>query len=417
MRSVLTVVRREYLVRVRTRWFVFSTLGGPVLAFAAFAGPAYLAQRGEDTLRTMAVVDRTGVLYGRVASRLREGGFIVEGDEGTVWTGEELESMARAGQIGGYLILDSETLSKGWAGFRGAAHPGSLRALTIRGAVVESVLDVRLAADGTDEDIMVLLGGGELDVQLVGQEASGGDSARGLVAGFVGALILYVMIIFYAVAVMRAVIAEKTDRIVEIIISAIRPWELMLGKIVGVAAVGLTQLGAWLVMGGIVVALGLPVLLATRHGALVPEDILIALPEWRLAVLFLAFFVLGYLLYAALYAAVGAMCSSEHEAQQAQLPVVLLLVVPLLVLSSSLENPTAGVSVGLALVPFFSPILMFANAAAGYAPPWQVALSLLLMALTIGLVAWVAGRIYRVGILMQGKRPSLPEVVRWVREA
>jgi ABC-2 type transport system permease protein len=169
-------------------------------------------------------------------------------------------------------------------------------------------------------------------------------------------------------------------------------------------------------MGVGLLAMGLPAMLAAQQGLVSVDELTAALPSFGLVALFLAFFVLGYFLYSALYAAVGAMCSSEQEAQQAQLPVVMLLVVPIVVLSTTLENPDTGLMSGLSLVPFFSPILMFARAASGAAPAWHIGLSLVLMAATIGIVAWVAGRIYRVGILMQGKRPSVPELWRWVRE-
>ena len=139
------------------------------------------------------------------------------------------------------------------------------------------------------------------------------------------------------------------------------------------------------------------------------------LPKAGGIALFLTFFVLGYFLFSSLYAAVAAMCSSDEEAQQTQMPITMLLVVPMLVLVPIMEDPNGPLGTWLSLVPFFSPILMFPRFMAG-APLWQVGASLLLMVMTIVIVAWVAGRIYRVGILMQGKRPTLPEIVRWVRE-
>ena len=136
-----------------------------------------------------------------------------------------------------------------------------------------------------------------------------------------------------------------------------------------------------------------------------------------LLVTFAALFLFGYFLYAGLFAAVGAMCSTEEEAQQAQFPVIMLLVIPFVMVTAAVQSPGAPLWVGLSLVPFFSPILMFARAAAGGAALWEIILSLVLMGATILGVAWVAGRIYKVGILMQGKRPTLPELLRWVREA
>jgi ABC-2 type transport system permease protein len=141
------------------------------------------------------------------------------------------------------------------------------------------------------------------------------------------------------------------------------------------------------------------------------------LPGLGLVMLFLAFFLLGFFMYAGLYACVGAMCNTDQEAQQAQAPLVVFLVVPVLMLIPVIESPRGATATSLSLFPLFSPMLMWARAVVGGAPPWQVGLSLLLMALSIVAIAWVAGRIYRVGILMTGKRPTLPELWRWVREA
>jgi ABC-2 type transport system permease protein len=135
------------------------------------------------------------------------------------------------------------------------------------------------------------------------------------------------------------------------------------------------------------------------------------------AFLFAAYFVGGYFIYSGLYAAVGATCNTDEEAQQAQMPVVMLLVVPIIFVTQVIQDPQATLSVALSFIPFFTPILMFARAAVGGASALEVALSMVLMAATVMAVAWVAGRIYKVGILMAGKRPTLPEILRWVREA
>jgi ABC-2 type transport system permease protein len=142
-----------------------------------------------------------------------------------------------------------------------------------------------------------------------------------------------------------------------------------------------------------------------------------ALPGLGLLALFVCFFLFGYFIYSALYAAVGAMCNSDEEAQQAQFPVVLLVIVPILFVIQVIRMPTSPLAVTLSMIPFFSPILMFARVSVGGAPIWQVGLSFVLMALTIVAVAWLAGRIYKVGILMAGKRPTLPELWRWIKEA
>jgi ABC-2 type transport system permease protein len=191
----------------------------------------------------------------------------------------------------------------------------------------------------------------------------------------------------------------------------------MLGKILGVGSVGLTQLAVWVVFGALSLTMGLPALVAARPDMLDPESIAAALPGAGLSALFVGLFLGGYFLYSGLYAAVGAMCSTEEEAQQAQFPVVMLLIVPIMFLMPIIENPNSPMAVGASLVPFFSPVLMYARAATGAVPLWQIILALALLVVGIWAVAWVAGRIYRVGILMQGKRPTLPELWHWIRVA
>jgi ABC-2 type transport system permease protein len=230
-------------------------------------------------------------------------------------------------------------------------------------------------------------------------------------------MLLYMVMLLYAVAGMRATLEEKTSRVVEILISSVRPSELMLGKILGVGSVGLTQLAVWVLFGVLALTLGLPAVLASRPDFADPETIAQALPSLGLSALFVGLFLGGYFLYSAIYAAVGAMCSTEEEAQQAQFPVIFLLVVPIMFLMPVIENPNSAMAVGASLVPFFSPILMYARAATGAVPLWQILTALALLLAGVLAVAWLAGRIYRVGILMQGKRPTLPELWRWVRES
>jgi ABC-2 type transport system permease protein len=229
---------------------------------------------------------------------------------------------------------------------------------------------------------------------------------------------LYMTILLYAVAVMRSVLEEKTSRVVEVVISSLRPSQLMLGKILGVGAVGLTQLAVWAVCGLLLVTFGLPGTPPTEPGAggewaaLVEVAPVVTWAGW-----FAVFFVGGYFMYAGLYAAVGAMCTTDEEAQQAQSPVTLVLLVPVIFVAGVIQDPDATLSVALSLIPPFTPVLMFARTVAGGVPGWQIALAVLGMALSVLAIAWVAGRIYKVGILMTGKRPTLPEVWRWVREA
>lgn len=412
MRAVWAVIKREYLQRVRSKWFVIATLAAPLLMVALFAVPAILDDRNDDRERTMALVDETGVLYERVAPRLQDGGFLME--RAAPDEIDDLDTRMRERELGGYMILGDATLRRGDVVLRTRESPSPLRALSIRQAVAQSALEVRLGGDG--DDVQALIRGGNLEVEILEGEAGGMDEPTFAVA-FIGAFILYMTLLFYAVAVMRSVLEEKTSRIVEVVISSVRPFDLMLGKILGVGAVGLTQFAIWIGFITLMVLTGLPALITSQPDLFTLDSIQEFVPGLGLPALFLVFFLGGYFMYAGLYAAVGAMCNSDEEAQQAQFPVILLLVVPIIFVAGVIQDPTASLSVGLSLVPFFTPILMFARVAAGGAAAWEIALSIGLMVAAVLAVAWVAGRIYRVGILMAGKRPTLPELLRWVREA
>ena len=417
MKIVLAVIRREYLQRVRNRWFILSTAGIPLLMIAGMAIPIIMEARSDARERVIVIVDQTGALYDDVVEGLGES-FEVERVPYTQDVIQELDERIAEGQIGGFLLLDDETMSAGNAVFRGNENPGTVRRMRIQRAVVQSVLRSRLGETRSDEQgLDALLSGGDIQyVNLVEDGLADGEREAGMVAGFVGAFMLYMVILLYGVQVMRAVLEEKTTRIVEIIISTVKPWQLMLGKILGVGAVGLTQLAIWMLCLLLLATVGLPYLVVARPELLEVKELLDLLPIGGGIVLFLAFFVTGYFLYSSLYAAVAAMCSSDEEAQQSQLPVTMLLIVPMMFLAPTMEDPNGPLATWLSFVPFFSPVLMFPRYIGG-APLWQVGLSLVLVALTVVAVAWVAGRIYRVGILMQGKRPTLPELMRWVRES
>jgi len=364
----------------------------------------------------VALVDETGVLGEAVTPRLEEAGFTIR--PGAPGTEETLRDEVEAGELGGFIVLREDALTRGRVEFHGREGPGTITGLTIRGIVAQAAVEARLAQAGIEMDWDAILAGGELDVILLESDGAGlkGDDPQFLGA-FVGAMLLYMTILLYAVAVMRATLEEKTSRVVEILISSVRPADLMLGKILGVGSVGLTQLAVWVGFGVLAFTMGLPALVAARPGLVDPDLISQALPGMGLWVLFVAVFLGGYFLYSALYAAVGAMCSTEEEAQQAHLPVILLLIFPIMFLMPIIENPNSPMAVGASMVPFFSPILLYARAASGAVPLWQILVALTLLFGSVWVVAWVAGRIYRVGILMQGKRPTLPELWRWVRAA
>ena len=411
--NVWAVIRREYLQRVRSKWFIFATIGGPIFMAAMIVIPGYFAAREEMGERVLVILDRTDLLYEQLAPRLEDAGYEVSEETWSDGLVADLTQRIADDDLGAFMILDEATLTAGEARMSAAQRPSAIRSLSIRQAVVATALEYQLEAAGVDA--VSMLKGGSLDVTVL--RKGGRENPAQLAVGFIGAFFLYMVILLYSVSVMRATLEEKTTRVVEVIVSAMKPWHLMLGKILGVGAVGMTQMAVWALSAGVLVTAGLPALLAARPELAKLEELQDVLPGVGLLVLFLGFFVFGFFMFSGLYAAVGAMCSTDEEAQQAQFPVTMFVIVPMMFMAPVLNDPAGSLATGLSLFPLFTPIIMWIRVAGGAVPFWQVALSFVLMGLTIVAIAWVAGRIYKVGILMAGKRPTLPELVRWVREA
>jgi ABC-2 type transport system permease protein len=412
--NVWAVIRREYLQRVRSKWFIMVTLLAPIIMIAMIVIPAFIAARSDRSDRDLLIVDGSGVLYERLASDFEASGYTVAEEPWTVDVVTDLRQQASDGEIGGFLVLDDLTLETGEAVLYANERPSLIRRMTLRSAIASAALEYQLEQQGLDAGAM--LAGGELRVEMLVDEGSDTDDPQFFVA-YMGTMFLYMVILIYAVSVMRATLEEKTSRIVEVIVSSMKPWHLMLGKILGVGAVSLTQIAVWLSMGALAVGAGIPMLIAARPELANLDTVVAVLPGLWLLILFVGLFLFGFFMYSGLYAAVGAMCSTDEEAQQAQFPVMMFLIIPILFVLQAIQEPLTPLVTWLSLFPLFSPVLMWARVAGGGVPGWQIGLSFVLMGATVIGVAWLAGRIYKVGILMAGKKPSLPELWRWVREA
>lgn len=423
MRQIWAVLRREYIERVRTKGFILSTIAIPVLMVGFIALSAFMAMRAERFDRQWVLVDRTGRIGAQVAEAIGAAGYAADllGGDAIL---ADLDARILDDDLEAYIVLDEATLRDGDFSYRSDDSPGSTRTAVLEGIVVREVLRQRIAGLESPGEVQALLDrGGRLEFERVTDDPSGADEISeaeeisGIATGLAGVFILYISMLIYGAFVLRAVLDEKRNRVVEVVISAVTPGRLMLGKILGVGSMGLTQLGIWAASAALLGLLGVPMLATAlaQEGAL--GEFAHLLPGAGTLLLLVAYFLLGFFLYAALFAAVGAMCSSEEEAQQAQFPVMMLLIVPFVMQMFSLQGGGFDWMEWAALFPFFTPILMFPRAAAGSVEWWMVAISLVLMVVAVVATAWVAGRIYRVGILMQGKRPTLREVVRWVRQA
>jgi ABC-2 type transport system permease protein len=315
-----------------------------------------------------------------------------------------------AGRLDGYLWLSDEALTSRKIAYVARENNDFIEVATLQAALKTALLRQELLfrsvsaadADGFMKPV-------DLDAVAIkgGEEKHDGGPLQFLSA-IVLVMMLYMTLILYGVAVMRSVLEEKTSRVIEVVLSSATARELMAGKILGVGVVGLTQIAIWIVLGLITTTPGLMAVRGRLSGhSLSPA----ALPA------FAVFFVLGYLLYSALYAALGAMVNSEQEAQQWQFFVILPIVVPVMMMTYVIRQPNAPLSVWMSLVPFFAPILMYIRVVVQTPPLWQIAVCIALLLLTLWGVVALCSRIYRVGILMYGKRPTLPEIVKWIRYA
>jgi len=409
------VLRREYIERVKTKGFIIATIAMPVLMIGLIGLSAFLSIQAERADRDLALVDLTGQLGESVAAGMQAVGYDIELVDRDVDL-QEMDRRVNEDEIEAYVLLDDLTLQEGTFAYRGKEAPGTVRRALFENVVVETVLELRLSFAGSAEGLRGLLAGGRLSFESLGEERSELERVSGMATGFAGAFLLYFTMLFYGAYVLRSVLDEKRNRVVEVVVSSISPWRLMLGKILGVGSMGLTQVGIWVGCAALIGLLGVP-MIAANWPAVDVGELSQLLPGPGPLGLLLVFFLLGYFLYSSLFAAVGAMCSTEEEAQQAQFPVMMLLIIPFILQMTSIEGSGLPWMDWAALFPFFSPIMMYPRAVVGAVPWWMVGTSLVLMVAALIGTAWVAGRIYRVGILMQGKRPTLRELVRWIRQA
>lgn len=415
--KLLTIIRRELLTRIRTRGFVIFTLLIPAIAAGALFLEFQAVRANRVGSASIAVVDLTG----RILPQLQQAGgsgFTWQAVEATPATLAATEAALRQQVLDhdadGYLVIPADALRSGRADYfaRNASVGGTTLALQNR--LRQAVNRARLQAEGVAPQQLAALDGNftlhRVRLSRTGNEAdTGGTGTVAIALSF----ILYFFLIMYGVVVMKSVTEEKTSRISEVLLAAVDPFSLMLGKILGVVATALVQLGIWAL--AFALASGYALAMAQAAGS----DLLQRIPHISLGLLlaFLIFFLLGFLLYASLYAAIGAMVSNDQEAQQTQMPVSLLLVAAIFLALQVMANPGSLTSVILSLIPFFAPVVMVMRIAVASPPLWQVLLSMVLCAATFLALTKVTAKIYRVGILMTGKRPNLPELLRWLKYA
>ena len=444
-KKILIVAKREYLERVRSRWFLIVTLIVPVLITGATMFPLYMASRsGASTaVRHIAILDATGSGLGdRVAKALMSDSALVPAAGDTIAprvmtvTPAELPAREQAvsaevqkpKHIVGYLVLTDSTLagkSAAYAG-RNASTIGDMDKL--RSALRQEVMMARLEREGVRKDVVndIATNTLRLNSERLTETGRSGSGAAGLFAGISVAVLLFMSIVFHGQNVLRGVLEEKSTRVAEVVLSSIKPESLLAGKVIGVGGVGLTQQIAWFAIAAYLMNfLGPLIVKGAAHGAAAGAGSAapgalsgllggIALPVLAVA---LTFFVIGFVFYASLYAAAGSMVNSEQEAQQAAVPVIILLMSTWLLVNAVLVNPNSTLAVVLTWLPWSSPIIVPLRMGLTTLSPVTIVGSMVVAILGCFASIWLSARIYRVGMLMYGKKPSLAEVARWIRYA
>jgi ABC-2 type transport system permease protein len=282
----------------------------------------------------------------------------------------------------------------------------------VEDAVNEAVRSQQLAdANISENQLQNLSRKVDLDVRKIDEVGAEKDSDSSFAAAFIVGLMIYITLLIYGQQIMAAVVEEKETRIAEILFSSAKPFDLMMGKLVGVGLAGLTQLAIWLVSALVLVGVGLAQMSAAGINISIPD---ITLPT---IVYFFIFFLLGFFIYATIYALIGSMVTTVQEGGQFAFPPILLLIMAFYLSFAVIRDPNSNLSFWVSIAPFFAPITMPVRILAEMPPFWQIALSILINGITIVFLIWLAARVYRVGMLMYGKRATIPEVWKWIRQS
>lgn len=422
--KTLVIARREYLAKIRSKGFWVATVVLPLFMVAMGVIPVLIIA-GSTSELTAVLVDETGRLGSGVAEQLAEGGDgigpIARVEVALEPPGEDREAQRAAldrrlldEEIDAWIWIDRAGLEEGRVEYHARNVSNTLTQEVIEGTLSTEVQALRLAEAGFDPEVVRPL----LDpvrlrtvkVSEAGSRAEAGEAGFFLAYGLF--FLLYLVLLIWGQQVLQGVLEEKASRVVEVMISSARPFELMLGKLVGIGGAALTQFGIWLATAVILTAPGLVSTLAS-----LPDDIGIPTFSVAQAAAVVVFFLLGFFVYASMFAAVGASFNNLQEAQQlAWLPSV-PIILPIFFLFPVINDSSGTLAVVTSLVPILTPILMPLRIAVEMPPAWEVALGIVLTGAFVYLMMRLCGRIYRVGILMYGKKPDLREIWRWLRYA
>ncbi|HLJ25185.1 MAG TPA: ABC transporter permease [Candidatus Angelobacter sp.] len=428
MRKTFIIARREYLERVRTKSFVVMTLLIPAFMFGITVLPTMMMTRGGGGAKHLVIVAseaRTAELIRQQLNQLsqrqgnepstapamsdrnrpRIGVLTVDVDTNTSEAERAvLTEKVKLKQLDGVIFATQDALAAKKVSFITNDVSSVLTNSEFQRSLNEALHRDLLKSRGmSDQEIDKALEPVSLDPE---NPAGMGNPEALFFTVFSMVMILYITVLLYGVNVMRAILEEKTSRIMEVMLSTARASEMMAGKILGVAAVGLTQIAIWAA-----------IVLLPSAGMAAGLGVVKGILSVKLLAYFMVFYLLGFALYSTLCAAVGAMVNSEQEAQQLQFVVMLPMIAAVMIMVGVINSPGSPMALWGSLFPLTAPLIMFLRVALQSPPPWQIVLSIALMLVSVYGLVWLCARIYRVGILMYGKKPTLPELMKWIRYA
>jgi ABC-2 type transport system permease protein len=436
------VAKREYLERVRSRWFVVMTLFVPVFITAIFLIPAWVAARSVSggASRNIIILDATGTDLGqRVATILMQDSTPARRNAAPAATPKVRQltpaqlpaaedsathEVMKPNAVTGYLVLDDSTLSTRRVRYAGRNASSIADTDKLKSAVRQAFTGVMLQREGVKQETISLISNLSLNMSQtrIDERGKGGSGQAAIFLGVGIGVLLLMSIIFHGQNVLRGVLEEKSTRVAEVVISSIKPEMLLAGKVAGAGAVGLTQQVLWIAISSYLITNFAPLVLksagapiATTGGSAL--GVSFGGLTIGLFIVVVLYFLFGFVFYASLLAAAGSMVNSEQDAQQAAMPIMYLLIGSWLFVNSVIVNPTGTIARVLSWLPFSSPIIMPMRMGLSPVPWTSVAGSLAVCALGCVGAVWLAARIYRVGMLMYGKKPSFAEVAKWVRYA
>ena len=435
MNKIGLIIKREYMTRVRKRSFLILTFLGPILLAAIYIIPIMLALNASTDHLRVAIVDESSWFEERFTSNEQHTFVTMHGQPI-----DSVKEMVKTGVFDMALYVPPTRLNIPSNAIVYSIRQVPMEVETYISSVMEKeIQNQKLMAKGVDPEIVNAVKT-DVNLQIMRMDDKGNEKETftevQFTLGLILAMMVYMFIMFFGGQVMQGVAEEKNNRIIEVIISSVKPFQLMMGKIIGVSLVALTQFVMWILL-TIVLYVGFSAFIGISHPDLISAgtvmsqeitandimnnesvqsilQIVHSIDFSTIIVSFLIFFVLGYLLYATLYAAIGSLVDNNTDSQQFMLPITVPLMIAFISTFYIVNNPDSSLSVWLSMIPFTSPISMMVRIPFGV-PIWQIVVSVLLLAGTFVLMTWVAAKIYRTGILMYGKKLSYKEVFKWLK--